>query len=64
MIQTHAVAEEGRAPARENTAHTFSCTDSAESLYVALVEPWIDLAATFDQVEGCHGSVGKALVYM
>ena len=37
--------------------------DSAEGLDVALVKLGIDLAATFDQVEGCHGSVGKALVY-
>jgi hypothetical protein len=46
--EIHAVSEERRTPARENTTETLSCTDSPVSLNVALVEPGVDLATAFD----------------
>ena len=53
------VADECWRPAEENTAETtFGAVDGFPAFEVGFVDGVVDLAATFDEIEGGHGSVG------
>ena len=56
------VAEEGRAPAREDAAEALGAANLAPRLEVALVQVGVDLAAALDQVKRRHGRMCKALL--
>jgi hypothetical protein len=51
------VADEGRGPAEEDAAEPFLAEDGGPGLEVGFVEIGIDLAAGFDEVEGCDRGV-------
>ena len=57
----YTVAKERGTPTSDYAAQTLSCTNLTVCLHVALVEFWINLTATFDQVQGCNRRVGKTL---
>lgn len=57
----HGVAEKRRTPTGKNTSDAFGAVDEFPSFHVALVEGWIDLASTFDQIQWRDGGVRQAL---
>ena len=57
-----AVTEEGRGPSGVDSTEAFSAADLAPSLEVTSVHLRVDLATTFDQIEGCDSRVGETLL--
>ena len=54
------VADEGGGPAEEDAAETFFGYDGAPGGEVGCVDFGVDLTATFYEIEGCDGCVGRA----
>lgn len=56
------VSHKCRGPAEEDASDTFLCEDGAPGGHVGFVDVGVDLAAAFDEVEGCDGCVCWAFV--
>lgn len=56
------VANKCGRPAEEDAADTFFCEDGAPGGDVGFVDVGVDLAAAFDEVEGCDGCVSWAFL--
>jgi hypothetical protein len=56
------VTHESWTPASEDAAEPFSSTDLTPGFEVALVHVGVDLATTFDEIEGSDGRVSGALL--
>lgn len=59
--RAHGVSEVCRAPTGKNTSDAFGAVDEFPCFHVALVEAWINLASTFDQIQRRDGGVRQTL---
>jgi hypothetical protein len=59
--RAYGVSEKRRTPTGKNTSDAFGAVDESPCFHVALVEGWIDLASTFDQIQWRDGGMRQAL---